>query len=206
MFEAITERDERGQVGIGTLIVFIAMVLVAAIAAGVLINTAGLLQSQASNTGSDTRQEVANQIDVTHAVGIANSEETGISTLELTVKKSAGSEAIDLTSATIQYTSGSADQTLTYGDGSTDPSASTFVTEYSSSDASGVDGESLTNSDERVKITLAIDDIEGSIDAGGSGLETGGSATVSLVDQSGAQSVYGVSVPNTFGDKDYVLV
>ncbi|QLG49261.1 archaellin/type IV pilin N-terminal domain-containing protein [Natrinema halophilum] len=114
MSEATIDSEERGQVGIGTLIVFIAMVLVAAIAAGVLINTAGVLQSQASDTGSETQQAVANQIEVVHASGNITQDGDYVDRLNLTIKKSAGSQAIDVSSMTVQYTSDSVDRTLTY--------------------------------------------------------------------------------------------
>ncbi|QZA89127.1 hypothetical protein K0C01_02950 [Salinarchaeum sp. IM2453] len=61
--------NDRGQVGIGTLIVFIAMVLVAAIAAGVLINTAGFLQETAEDTGDESQSEVTDRVDVSSIVG-----------------------------------------------------------------------------------------------------------------------------------------
>jgi len=100
--------ENRGQVGIGTLIVFIAMVLVAAIAAGVLINTAGLLQAQAQQTGQETTAEVSDVIQVGKVVGYEYKEDLNDNTLadngEIEVinasfRLAAGSDAINLSRA-----------------------------------------------------------------------------------------------------------
>jgi len=190
MFEAIHSEDERGQVGIGTLIVFIAMVLVAAIAAGVLINTAGSLQSQASDTGTETQQAVANQIEVVHAYGEVNdSTNDSIDQVNLIVKKSAGSDVIDLNSTTVQFTSQDASETLEQGDG--------FETEALTD---GTSDYSLVNTEDRIEIQIDLDDVDDQDDLG-----TGDSATVEIVDQSGAQFSYGVTVPATFDDDANVV-
>ncbi|MDB2252466.1 hypothetical protein PN416_13665 [Halorubrum ezzemoulense] len=103
MFEFITNPEERGQVGIGTLIVFIAMVLVAAIAAGVLINTAGFLQTQAEATGQESTDLVSERIDVTSEVGVVGSPSPGeLSEVRLGVSGAPGADQIDLTETTIQ--------------------------------------------------------------------------------------------------------
>ena len=56
---------KKAEMGIGTLIIFIAMILVAAIAAGVLLSTAIGLQTKALVTGQRTKNKVATQIDPT---------------------------------------------------------------------------------------------------------------------------------------------
>ncbi|MDG5819054.1 archaellin/type IV pilin N-terminal domain-containing protein [Natronococcus sp. A-GB7] len=189
MFETIANDDNRGQVGIGTLIVFIAMVLVAAIAAGVLINTAGSLQSQASDTGTETQQAVANQIEVVHAYAEDTDDEGDFDDLNLIVKKSAGSDVIDMESVTVQYTDSDDSLTLAHGEG--------FTTEAGTDDS---DADALTETSDRIELQIDFDDADVETDA----LEPGDSATVMLVDQSGAQFSYGVTMPQTVSDSQTI--
>ena len=193
--KTINPNDDRprGQVGIGTLIIFIAMVLVAAVAAGVLVNTSGLLQSKAEDTGSDAQAQVSNQIDVVSATGSVSG--SSVDEVVLVVKKSPGSDPIDLSAATIEYTSDSESKTLTYA-GTT--SANEFSTTLEKGDSATV----LDDSGERVKITIDASSIESSP----AGIEPGEEVTLRVVDQSGATTVYGVNVPDVLTGQSYVRV
>ena len=53
------QEDNVAAIGIGAMIVFIALILVAAVAAAVIIQTAEKLQQNAETTGDDTAKNLA---------------------------------------------------------------------------------------------------------------------------------------------------
>jgi len=96
-------KRDRGQVGIGTLIVFIAMVLVAAIAAGVLINTAGFLQSKSEAAGQQSGDQVTNRLEVSSATGAVDQTDKEIDHVNVTVKQAPGAENVDLRNTSVSW-------------------------------------------------------------------------------------------------------
>ena len=214
MFEFITTDDDRGQVGIGTLIVFIAMVLVAAIAAGVLINTAGFLQTQAEATGQESTDLVSERIDVTSSVGIVGSASDGdLKEIRVGVSGAPGADQIDLSETTIQAVGPEGQENLVFN--STNETGTELST-VSNADATDVQqgafavqnssGTFVSASDavlnDEESFTIVVNPEEKPFGAGtgslGDSFGEGESATLDIVSPSSATTQVELRAPDLF--------
>ena len=64
MMKRNINKNELGSIGIGAMIVFIALILVAAVASAVIIQTGEKLQQNAQRTGEDTSDELSGKITI----------------------------------------------------------------------------------------------------------------------------------------------
>lgn len=104
---------KKAEMGMGTLIIFIAMILVAAIAASVLITTTSSLQSKALTTGMATKNEIGTSLSVIQMYGEDGS--TGnFNGYAAYVQLSPGSEPIKLSDLLVTLTLKNASEDLTY--------------------------------------------------------------------------------------------
>jgi len=196
MFEP-NRAEERGQVGIGTLIVFIAMVLVAAIAAGVLINTAGFLQTQAEATGEDSTQQVSDRLQVVSQSGYLNDPADGtVDHLTFVLARSPGADNIDLNTVSVEMTGTSGQETFDLS------SNVTNVTIFT-----GGDDNVLTDASDRAEVTIALTGNNG-VNAAENldyTLTEGDALTVTFTTQSGATMTTEIRIPSTVVDESVRL-
>ena len=85
------KRDDLAAIGIGAMIVFIALILVAAVAAAVIISTAEKLQQNAQNTGAETTDMLSSKVVVLSIMVVADA---GGDNLYLTFELAPGSSNI----------------------------------------------------------------------------------------------------------------
>lgn len=117
---------ERAQTGLGTLVVFLSMILIAAMAAGVLVDAGSHVQSHADAAGEESTQQVADRIHVLTEIGYTDESaddfdhtnlehvsETELHRLELLVQPGPGTEVIDFEDVTIEFLGGEV-ETLTH--------------------------------------------------------------------------------------------
>lgn len=97
----VFKTSRRAEAGIGTLILFIAFILVAAITASVLITTSSSLQSKALTTGSKTAKQVSTGISVISIYGENASNTPQIGYIYATIRLSPGSEPLQLNASLV---------------------------------------------------------------------------------------------------------
>ncbi len=84
------DRRESGSIGIGAMIVFIALILVAAVASTIIIKTAEELQQNAESTSDDTRKEISGKISIINMI-VNGSDGTDLDSVIVTAKVASGS-------------------------------------------------------------------------------------------------------------------
>jgi len=98
------KNDKRAEMGVGTMIIFIAMVLVAAVAASVLISTANTVREQAQSTGEQAINNVASGFVVQDIVGLVGTDKLEITETYLFIRLASGSPEINLDNVMVEVT------------------------------------------------------------------------------------------------------
>lgn len=154
--------------GVGTLIIFIAVILVAAVAAAVLISTAGSLQQRALVTGGQAEEGVSTGAEAVSVMGTDARSGHNLEDFEFLLRLQSGSESMNLNNTVITMDTSDTTQNMDYagiaGSASTSHFAVTYVKKgpdyepgyLSRGDVIKVTYASLTNVTENQKVRLKV--------------------------------------------------
>lgn len=188
-------QDNRADVGVGTLIIFIAMVLVAAVAATVLIYTTGALQQKATKTSKEATQQISSNIIVDKVIGNRSDAngtiQDNIQSLEIRIKPDVGTASIDLRQVIISIT----DKNYTYD--------RIYGTDYSADKIRDADSSfspdiPVLNSGDLIAINLNATAL------GSVSLTTRKYFILVLNQETGASQNLEITTPNSFGVNKYI--
>jgi flagellin FlaB len=186
--------NKKGAEGIGTLIIFIAMILVAAVAAGVLIQTASSLQSKSLDVGRQTQERLTTDIEVIQLYASDASDgaiNNGTDVVTFVLRLGSGSTAIKLTDLLIRFDAPEGSQSLIYLDNLTSGNAVNYGVDFKIEGSNHNDG--YLNSGDLAEIKF-IYNVSNPIVEG----ET---ATLRLISKNGAVKPIQITTPSAMTEK-----
>jgi flagellin FlaB len=182
--------NDSADVGIGTLIIFIAMVLVAAVAAAVLIQTSGILQQKAQQTGKEAASEVTSNLNIISVIG--NKGTSKIDNFTIAVQLSAGGQNIDFKSVVMKYIDNRTADTMS----------------YATADLSSLTNTSFNFTEERpigaANQVLQVGELGIITIEPTNGLDLREKGLIEIVPESGTMVMKEVLAPATWGTKTYI--
>ncbi len=101
-------KNRRAEMGVGTMIIFIAMVLVAAVAASVLISTANQVREQAQTTGEQAINNVATGFLVQDVVGVVATDNASLDEIVIYMRVTSGSPNVNMDNVVLSINTGDA--------------------------------------------------------------------------------------------------
>lgn len=172
--------DDRGQVGIGILVLFVAMIIVSAVASGVIVNMAGKLGDRAQEAGSEAVGQVTEGIQVQDRTCVVSANPTGVDEAWVHVRLRPGGTSVNMSNATVLYTDSDVHAELALGNETANATQYTLV-----DDDEHV--RTLTNTSRMVRMRLDVAEIRGSrLNGTRAPLENGGEATITVSAPEGA--------------------
>ena len=162
----ILARSESGEMGIGTLIVFVSMILVSAVAASVMIGTMGTLQQQAERTGEMATHAVSDGLEILAITGDRNTDslsgttQATIQVIEITARTRSGSSALSLSNMLIRISDGSRQADLSFdasGSSAANCTSTTYIVRSIKDDDSSISGDSVVDSNDVFSFIISTD-------------------------------------------------
>lgn len=114
-------------IGVGVLIIFLSTILAAAITAGVLVRSTGVLQQKAVEVERTVRERLVTGLEVISASAQGNLVTEKFNNVEFFLRLRAGSNAINLKDTSMTFSSNGVSETAILSDPFTDPKTTKFT-------------------------------------------------------------------------------